>query len=132
MATTNPAEVRAAWKLNQNLLRDKMVRFLGYQPEALLQIVRDPESMSCDVIIARMILEAAKGNVPCAQAIFDRAVGKVKDQVEISLPKPMIVENYETGAQTLLAAKVLDSKVVEGVEEIDIPQLGGKHGVPKI
>ena len=38
------------------------------------------------------------------QTLFNRLFGKVTEKVEVSLPKPTIIENIETGESTVLGA----------------------------
>lgn len=108
-------EVRAAANITVTTVRARIKEFMNDDKQILKDRVKDEKIPIIDVIISKALLLAADGNIPSLNLILDRAIGKVKEEVEIRLPKPMIIDNLETNQQMLLGAQ----EVIEGEIEKD-------------
>ena len=106
-----PAEIKEAAKFSRKKLQATLKEFMVHTTDELEEVIKDKTQPAVNIIFARLIAKAAKGDLACANAVLDRSVGKVKENIEIDVPRPMIVENLE-GGNTLLGAK-MDDDIVE-------------------
>jgi hypothetical protein len=108
-----PAEVKEAAKFCRKTLQAKLKEMMVATTADLDVIIKDKNEPAVNVIFARLISKAAKGDLACANAILDRSVGKVKENIEIELPTPMIVENLEGPNKIMGAKEVIDVDATE-------------------
>lgn len=85
--------------------------------EIILELVSDPDNLDEQLIngktawhrlVARVILEGIeKGCERKMEALAQRVYGKVKDKIEVELPKPTIIERLD-GSEFEMGAKLED------------------------
>jgi len=64
--------------------------------EELQKIVQDPKSTMGEIMVASVMARAAKdGDASRLQFLLDRAVGKVRESLEVSMVKPYIAATLE-------------------------------------
>jgi hypothetical protein len=110
-----PTEIKEAAKFCRKTLQAKLKEMMVATTDELDALVKDKTQPAVNVIFARLISKAAKGDLACANAVLDRSVGKVKENIEIEVPRPMIIENLE-GSDTMLGAKLddtIDAEVID-------------------
>lgn len=92
--------------MTQIELERSVNKFL-YMPAAEIEAaLAAPETTMLDRMIANIIAQAAlKGDQMRLDFVLNRLIGKVKDQIEFSLPKPFIVARSD-GTQLELGAKL--------------------------
>ncbi len=103
-------------KLTRTEVKTIMNRFAQMDIDKLESVLKDKSRTVLEHMVGRVCLVAMKeGDYRRLDALLDRMVGKVKEEVEIKLPKPMIIDNLETNQQMLLGAQ----EVIEGEIEKD-------------
>ena len=95
----------------------------------LRKIVEDPESNMLDIMIASIMAKAAaEGDPNRLGMLLDRAIGRVKEQVQIDMPMPTIIRrpNGETVhigiEQKSLSETSEDDNVLDITTEEDIDE----------
>jgi len=102
-----PPDLVEVAKLSRNHVKLKFTQFMAYDIEKLESILRDKKRTTFDHMIGRIVLLSIRdGDHRRLEFLLDRLIGKVKEQVEHSLPKPTIIENIETKKAELIAAKM--------------------------
>lgn len=105
-----PPEVKAARRLNKTEFERITNRYVWSTEAELLDAKANPETPAIERVLISILLEAIeKGDHSKAEWIAQRLIGKVKDEVEVSTPKPFIVERLD-GSQMVLGAKVEESE----------------------
>lgn len=100
-------------KLTRTDIKVLINRFANYDMIKLQELLQDKTRTVLEHAIGRIFLVAIKeGDYRRLDAMLDRLIGKVKEQVEVSVPKPYIVENIETNQAVLLGSK---APTIEGV-----------------
>ena len=109
-------ELKKARKLTKTKAAALFEIFMHKSVTELDKICKDPKTTVLEAMIARVAQQAIRdGDQRRLDFMLDRTIGKVKEQLEVKLPKPMIVENLE-GPKTLLGAKegdTLDAEVLD-------------------
>jgi hypothetical protein len=114
--------VKDAIKLTRNEVDVIMSKFMRINLDGLKAIAEDPDTPVMEHILAKVCLGAMKqGDHQRLNFFLDRLVGKVKDNVEITLPKPAIIERRD-GTQVLLGhgdveKQVLEAEILDAKEE---------------
>lgn len=71
-------------------------KFWGLSRTQLQEVAQNPASSMGEIIIASIMAKAAKdGDYSRLSGLLDRAIGKVKDQVDVSVVKPTIIERLD-------------------------------------
>jgi len=97
-----PADLVAAQKLTKTEITGKLIKFMAMSVDELAEILRDKSLPVLDHFIGRVaLLGIHKGDQQRLNFIFERLIGKVKDNVEISV-KPKIIHNLDGGSVELL------------------------------
>jgi hypothetical protein len=110
----HPQAVKDAAKITVVTVRARIKEFMNTGKTTLQETVEKNDIPIIDCIIAKALLLAADGNIPSLNLILDRAIGKVKEEFEIKMPRPMIVDNLETNTQMLLSAEeIIEGEVIE-------------------
>ena len=112
----SPKHVKRLAKLTREQAKQLFVDFMHKSQTEIEAICKDKDRTVLELSVARIALEAIKGaDVKRADFLLDRSIGRVKEEVEISMPKPMIVEDISTGKNKLLGAEEpIEAEVVDG------------------
>ena len=89
-----PEEIRKAAKLGKAQFQGLFHKFSLMSFEEFKKWYKAGEMSVMERIIATIMLKAASGNDRAAALIWDRMMGRVKEQVEVSLPKPTVIERF--------------------------------------
>jgi hypothetical protein len=101
-----PKDLREARKLGQLELERAVNRLIYLSRSELRAVIENPDTPMFDITIASIIAQAAqKGDQQRLEFVLNRIIGRVKDQIEITQPKPFVVTK-RSGEQVLLGAKV--------------------------
>jgi hypothetical protein len=107
---------RADESLSNSILEAKIRKFLAMDRNELQEIIKNTKSSMIDVTLCSIIGKAATGaDERRLDWVITRLLGKVKNEFEIKLPTPYVIENIETGKSHLLGAKedTIDVEVIE-------------------
>ena len=110
-----PKDLKEARKLNQAELERLVNKYLYFSQEEMDAHVSQPDTPMIEHMVASIIsLASTKGDQLRLDFILNRLIGKVKDQVELTLPKPFIVEKRDG---TKLAMGIQEPDDREWVED---------------
>ena len=88
--------------LSQTDVKKLISEFSRKTKVELLEIKSDPKSNWVESTLATQMLNAEDGDIGALNLVFDRSIGKVKEQKEITvIPKPTIVERRDGTAMVL-------------------------------
>lgn len=90
-------------------------RIMLMKEDQIKELMADKNRTMLEKTICKVMLEALKkGDTVRMEWLLSRTIGKVKEEVEVKLPRPMIVENLE-GSATLLGASdtTIEGEVIE-------------------
>lgn len=88
-----PEEIKQASNLTLAESRAKLSKFLYLTMDELEAVLRDKSMPVMDMWIARIALMGLKaGDYQRLNFMFDRLIGKVKDQVDLTIVEPTIIE----------------------------------------
>lgn len=97
-----PADVIEARKLNQAEAVRLLNRFNSFTQDELVAFCKDGSNKVLEMMVARLMLKGIKDGTPTNLTfLFDRLIGKVKDQVEHSFPKPTVVKMLDGSTMIL-------------------------------
>lgn len=97
-----PPEIKQARKLNRVWAAQQIATVFDGDRSAMRSVIKTQASKIGEVIIAKLALLACRGNISATTFLFDRLIGKPTDHVEISTPKPTIIQR-RNGDQEILA-----------------------------
>jgi uncharacterized protein DUF5681 len=87
-----PADIRAAQKLNRVALARVLDRMINYTQRELEQILMNPNSGILETAVGAILLKSIEeADHMRLNFILDRLIGRVKDEVEHSFPRPTII-----------------------------------------
>lgn len=87
-----PQKLRGQPKLTRTQLCEAANDLLARTIPELQDVMRDKSSPALDVMLASVIIHIAKhGDMQRLNALLDRLIGKVKETVEVTTPKPFIM-----------------------------------------
>lgn len=105
-----PEDIKQARKLNQVELERIINKYLYMDRDAVKEAISSPSTPMMELMVASIVAQAAqKGDHARLEFVLQRMIGKVKDQLEVSTPKPFIVERLN-GDQILIGSKVEEEK----------------------
>jgi hypothetical protein len=109
-----PEEMKQAAKLGRKTFQAMMVKLASMPLEEFREFVKDPKITTMERIIGAVMLKAASGHDRSAALIWDRMIGKVKENIEVTMPKPVLIER-PSGEQILLGVdqNSIDGEIVD-------------------
>ncbi len=100
----NPSGVRKG-KLTRDEVETIMAKFARHSREQLQAVVQNPKTPMLEIMVASVMAKAAKdGDYSRLDFLLNRSIGKVKDMLEVSQPKPFVVTRA-SGEQLVLGAE---------------------------
>ena len=106
-----PKELREAKAMTKAQAQELLVIFMQMDIDDLEAILRDKKRKVIEHIIGRIALMAIKhGDHARLSFVLDRLIGKVKDEVEHSVYKPLVIERPNGDVIELTAERVKDDK----------------------
>lgn len=100
-----PPEVKKAANLSMTEARAKLSEYLALSLPELELVLKDRTKPAMDLWVARIVLIGIKnGDQVRLNFMFDRLIGRVKEQVEHTGVRPLIIE-YSDGKQVYLGAE---------------------------
>lgn len=101
-----PADIKEMRPLNRLECERALTKYLRMSMKGLRLLIEDESLAALDLITIRVILEAHRlGDFMRFDFLLNRLIGKVKDNVEISLPRPTIIKRKD-GSEVVLGAKI--------------------------
>lgn len=98
-----PQDVKEARELTRASFTRLINKYLHSTPDVLKEVITNPTSLVIDAIVCKILLECGqKGDTMRLAFIIERLLGKVKEEVEISTPRPTIIERSD-GKEIVLA-----------------------------
>ena len=99
-----PPELKDAKRLTKGMFEAMANRFLWMTPGELQAAHDDPKTPAIErLIISILAAGEADGDQARAEWFLNRLLGKVTDKVEVSQPKPFVIQRSD-GSETLLGA----------------------------
>ena len=114
-----PADILKASKLGKAQFQGIFHKFSLMKYEDFLVFFKAGKMTVMERIIAGVMAKAIKGEDRSAALIWDRMMGKVSDKVEISLPKPMVIERLSGDQVVLGHEKDKDKNIIDVTPEQD-------------
>lgn len=91
-----PGDIKEAKKLTHFELQRILTEFLHLDPVALKDRLQAPTATMLEGMVGAIILRAVKeGCATRLNFLFDRIVGKVKDEIEVTMPVPFILKKRD-------------------------------------
>lgn len=100
-------ELKKIPRLSKESVEKLMTKFANMDRIEIQELMKDPKATMMELMVGSVILKAYKdGDQSRINWILDRTIGKVKEQKEIILPMPTIIERpsgevIELGAELL-------------------------------
>ena len=106
-----PKELREGKKLTKQQAQALLIEFMQMDIDDLEAILKDKKRKVIEHIIGRIALMAIKhGDHARLSFVLDRLIGKVKDEVEHSVYRPLVIERPNGDVIELTAERVKDDK----------------------
>jgi hypothetical protein len=104
MPATAP-DIKEIRKLNQAEAVRLLNKFNSWSMDELVAFCKDGSNTVLEMMVARIMIKGIKDGTPTnLNFLFDRLIGKVKDQVEHSFPKPTVIKTLD-GGEIILGTK---------------------------
>ena len=111
-------ELKAVQPLKKDEVRKRLTAYLRMNVGELEKIVDDKKRPSLDVWIAQLALKGIRdGDYTRMNFIFDRIVGRVKDEVEHKMVKPTIIERLDGSTIEMRQVVATEETFEEGENE---------------
>lgn len=101
-----PAPLKEARRLNKTEFELVVNKYLWCSLDELQRLAKDKSLPVMEAwIVSIMARGVSTGDWGGNEWIAQRLMGKVKDQVEVTMPKPFVIHNLD-GTQTVLGSKI--------------------------
>ena len=109
-----PEEILAAAKLSRKSFQGLFHKFSLMDITEFRSFVEADKMNVMEKIISSIMIKAIEGEGKAAALIWDRMMGRVKEEIEISMPKPVLIER-PSGEQILLGVdqNSIDGEILE-------------------
>lgn len=105
-----PPELKGLRKVTGQLLDATISKLMLLDFSDLKELDKTTDGKTTlEVIAIKLLLKSAKGDEKTFEYLCQRTAGKVKDQLEVSTPKPFIVE-FADGARTVMGVEGEESE----------------------
>ena len=99
--TPTPEDIRKAAKVSQTMFQGVFHKFSLMQLEEFIEFMKAGKMNVMEKIIGTVMTKAMRGEGKAAALIWDRMMGRVKENIEVQIPKPMVIER-PNGEQLVL------------------------------
>lgn len=100
-----PEDIKAASKLTRASLEAIINKYMGMDKDQLGDVVKAKGTPVIELMIASIIHKAlVHGDQQRLDFMLNRLIGRVKEQVEISVPKPTIIERSD-GTEVIMGVE---------------------------
>lgn len=102
------ADEKKLQKLTKPMVAKLLTETCGMTRTDMERAAQEPNTTAIKILFIKAVLDGLdpKGDaVKACEFILNRTVGKVKEEIEMHLPVPTIIE-YPDGSQTLLGSKM--------------------------
>lgn len=96
-----PEEIRKAAKMSKKMFQSIFHKFSLMTYPEFLKHMSSKNILVMEKVIGSIMMKTFEGDTKAAALIWDRMMGKVKENLEIQLPKPMVI-NRRNGEQVVL------------------------------
>lgn len=108
-----PKELQNVRKLSPSYIKIVISKLCNMGKEDLEKYLKDNRTPMVEITIGAILVKAtAEGDYSRLNFLLDRSIGKVKDNLEITIPKPTIIERLD-GSQMQLGhdkPKMIDAE----------------------
>lgn len=102
-----PDDVLKARKLTRLEFERTANRMLFYSKAELKAALDRPECSMVEAIVGSLIVKAVQAGDPVRLTmLLDRLIGKVKDEVEVAVPHPVVIRRLN-GEELILGAQII-------------------------
>jgi hypothetical protein len=102
-------EAKKANKLSRTRVKTRADRILEGDRATLKAVLEDPESTNLEIIYAKAALKSMKdGNLSRIEPMVQRSVGKVKDDIVVEMPEPLVIKRFEGDADQVIGHRDKD------------------------
>ena len=85
-------------------------KFSSLTRDQMQVVIQNPKSTMIEIMVASIMAKASKdGDYSRLQFLLERSIGKVKEQLEMLMPKPVVI-NRRDGTQLILGAEKSESE----------------------
>jgi hypothetical protein len=98
----DPPDIKEAKKLTTHEMIRILNKFNHWTIAQLKEFCLNENNTVLEMMVARIMIKGIKDGTPTNLTfLFDRLIGKVKDQVEVSYPKPTVIKTVDGGSIVL-------------------------------
>jgi hypothetical protein len=102
-----PGDVREARKFTSGEVQRVLTEFMHMTPTELAERLTSGDATMLEGFIGSIMQRGIKDGCPTRlNFLFERTIGKVKDQLEVSLPKPFVITDVDGNPKATLGSKV--------------------------
>lgn len=106
-----PPELKAARRLNKVEFETMANRYIWSTAAELAAALANPETPALERVLVQILTEAAiHGDQAKAEFFLNRLIGKVKDEVEVSIVKPFIIRRLNGEEIEMGSTKIEEKK----------------------
>lgn len=103
-----PEDLKAVKKLSNDMVQRLLAKYCYMTREEIVKVAEDPATSALDLIVCKIIVKAVKdGDQKRLDFLFDRTIGKVLQQMQVDMPKPIIIRR-RNGEQVVLKTDAED------------------------
>lgn len=96
--------------LTIEVLKKAISKHLALSKDELKEVLNDKDSTALDLVVASTISKAiGNGDIAKVEYLFNRALGKVKDTIEVVQPEPVVIKRLN-GEEVSLQTKLEENK----------------------
>ena len=106
--TPTPEDIRKAAKVSQTMFQGVFHKFSLMPLEEFIEFMKAGKMNVMEKIIGTVMTRAMRGEGKAAALIWDRMMGRVKENIEVQLPKPMVIERPNGEQMVLGHEEVID------------------------
>ena len=116
-----PEPIKQAQRMDKITFATLLHKFMHMDRELIMERLKDPKATMIELIVAKIVSESFnKADHMRLNFLLDRLIGKVKDEVEITGAKPMVINLLNNAGQIILGDErdAIDSRSIEQLPEV--------------